>query len=77
MSRGIAQVNDTLFRELDRLEGVDQSNADAMNAEISRAKAVADLTGKVIENSRLVLDVCKASVAAGEAIHVPKGLIGE
>ncbi len=77
MSRGIASVNEALFRELDRLEAVDHTDAEAMQAEIGRAKAVEGLAGKVIENGRLVLDVCKASVAAGEAVKVPKGLLGE
>ncbi len=76
MTRGIAAVNDVLFRELDRLEAVDPANAEAMKVEISRAKAVEGVAGKVIENSRLVLDVCKASTAADEAVRVPKGLIG-
>ena len=30
-----------------------------------------------VENGRLVLDVAKAGVAAGEAVKLPKGLLGE
>lgn len=77
MNRGIAGVNEVLFRQLDRLESVDGTDAKAMRAEIARSKAVQQVAGKVIENGRLVLDVAKAGVAAGEAVKLPKGLLGE
>ena len=77
MNRGIAGVNEVLFRQLDRLESVDRSDAKAMQAEIARSKAVQQVAGKVIENGRLVLDVAKAGVAAGEAVKLPKGLLDE
>ena len=77
MNRGIAGVNEVLFRQLDRLESVDRTDAEAMQAEIARSKAVQQVAGKVIENGRLVLDVAKAGVAAGEAVKLPKGLLGE
>lgn len=77
MNRGIAGVNEILFRQLDRLEAVDRTDAKAMQAEIARSKAVQQVAGKVIENGRLVLDVAKAGVAAGEAVKLPKGLLGE
>ena len=57
MSRGFAGVNEVLFRQLDRLESVDRTDAEAMQAEIARSKAVQQVAGKVIENGRLVLDV--------------------
>lgn len=77
MNRGIAGVNEVLFRQLDRLESVDRTDAKAMQAEIARSKAVQQVAGKVIENGRLVLDVAKAGAAAGEAVKLPKGLLGE
>ena len=77
MNRGIAGVNEVLFRQLDRLESVDREDAESMQAEIARSKAVQQVAGKVIENGRLVLDVAKAGVAAGEAVKLPKGLLGE
>ena len=70
MNRGIAGVNEVLFRQLDRLESVDRTDAKAMQAEIARSKAVQQVAGKVIENGRLVLDVAKAGVAAGEAVKL-------
>lgn len=77
MNRGIAGVNEILFRQLDRLESVDRTDEKAMRTEIARSKAVQQVAGKVIENGRLVLDVAKAGVAAGEAVKLPKGLLGE
>lgn len=76
MSRGIASVNEVLFRQLDRLEAVKSDDADAMRAEIDRAKAVEGIARTVIDNGKLVLDVARAGVSAGEAVSIPKGLLG-
>ena len=77
MSRGVANVNDVLFRQLDRLEGVDKSDPDALRAEIDRAKAVEGLTRTVIDNGKLVLEVARAGTAVGEQVRVPKTMLGE
>lgn len=69
------RVNDTLFDQIARLEGVDQGNPDAMELEISRAKSIRELAGAVIDNNRLVLDVAKAGTACGEAVRIPKGML--
>ena len=76
MSRGIASVNEVLFRQLDRLEAVKSDDAESMRAEIDRAKAVEGIARTVIDNGKLVLDVARAGVSAGEAVKVPKGLLG-
>lgn len=75
MSRGIAAVNDVLFRQLERLEAVGTDDVEAMRAEIERSRAVEGIAGRVIENGKLVLDVAKAGTAVGEAVHVPRGLL--
>lgn len=75
MSRGIAGVNEVLFRQLERLEAVGTDDAEAMRAEIERSRAVEGIAGRVIENGKLVLDVAKAGTAVGEAVHVPRGLL--
>lgn len=77
MSRGIAHVNDVLFRQLDRLESVDRSDADALRAEIDRSKAVEGITRTVIDNGKLVLDCARAGTAVGEAVSVPKAMLGQ
>lgn len=69
------RVNDTLFDQIARLEGVDQGNPDAMELEISRAKSIRELAGAVIDNNRLVLDAAKAGTACGEAVRIPKGML--
>ncbi len=75
MTSMLKGVNDAIFRELERLEGVDPSDADAMASEVSRAKAVESLAGKAIENGKLILSVAQASVPYGERITPPRGLI--
>ncbi len=75
MSRGIAGVNEVLFRQLERLEAVGTDDVEAMRAEIERSRAVEGIAGRVIENGKLVLDVAKAGTAVGEAVHVPRGLL--
>lgn len=75
MSKGLAGVNDAMFRELERLEAVDVSDRDQMEAEIGRAKAVRDIADTIISNGNLVLRVAQASTACGEAVAVPKGLL--
>lgn len=77
MSRGIAHVNDVLFRQLDRLEAVDRSDPDALRAEIDRSKAVEGITRTVIDNGKLVLDVARAGTDVGEAVKVPKAMLGQ
>lgn len=77
MTKGIAAVNEALFRQLERLESVGTDDPEAMRAEIERSKAVEGVAGKVIENGKLVLDIARAGTAVGEAVRVPKGLLGE
>lgn len=77
MNRGLAGVTEACFDELDRLTQIDVADADAVRAEVERAKAVEALTGRIIENGKLVLDVAKASVGVGEKVPVPKGLMGK
>ena len=77
MSKGIGAVNDALFRELERLEAVKLENPEAVRCEIGRAKAVEGIATTVIANGRLVLDIARAGTDVGEAVRLPKGLLGE
>ena len=77
MSKGIGAVNDALFRELERLEAVKLEDPEALKAEIERAKAVEGIATTVIANGRLVLDIARAGTDVGEAVRLPKGLLGE
>ena len=69
------KVNETIFEQIARLEGVDRGKPDAMELEISRAKAIRELAGAVIDNNRLVLEAAKAGTACGEAVRIPKGML--
>lgn len=74
--RGIGGVSDALFAELDRLQAADATDAEAMRAEIERAKAVRDVAAVIIDNNKFVLDVAKAkSDFDGEKLIIPKGLL--
>lgn len=70
-----AKVNETLFEQIARLEGVDRGNPDTMELEISRAKSIRELAGAVIDNNRLILEAAKAGTACGEAVRIPKGML--
>lgn len=70
-----AKVNETLFEQISRLEGVDRGDPEAMEQEISRAKSIRELAGAVIDNNRLILEAAKAGAACGEAVRIPKGML--
>ena len=73
---GISEkVSESLLAQLDRLEAVDASNADALKMEISRAKAVQGIAGQLIANGNMTLDACRLRMEYGE-MKVPKGLLG-
>ena len=69
-------VNQAIFKELARLDEVDAGDKDAMAAEIERAKAVKGLTESAISNGNLALHVAQASTDVGQAVRVPKELLG-
>ncbi len=73
--RGLAGVNEAMFDELDRLDALDISDADAIAAEVQRARAVRDVAATIIDNGRLVLDLARADADTASAIKIPKGLL--
>ena len=48
----LMDLNDRLFRELDRLESAD---GDELEAEIERAKTISQMAGRVIDNASMVI----------------------
>lgn len=69
---GISEkVSESLLAQLDRLEAVDASNADALRMEISRAKAVQGITSQLIANGNMTLEACrlKLEVAYVEVVE--------
>lgn len=72
----LARANDIVFAELDRLSSLDLANAEQVEAELGRAKAIKDLAGTVIANGNLVLRAAQAQEGTADAIQIPKMLIG-
>ena len=74
----LGRLNDALFAELDNLRAVDVTNADAIAAEVSRAKAVEGIAKTVIENANTVLDATRmrAEYSKGASVSMPKMLEG-
>lgn len=74
----LMQLNDRLFRELDRLE---QAEGDDLDAEIERAKAIGQMSRTVIDNANTMMKAVQlkqqASMDVAEAIAVPTMLLGD
>lgn len=68
-------INAPLFRQLERLEGIDPSDTDALKAEIERAKAVKDIAETIIDSGHLTTDVIKLKHQLGATATIPKGLL--
>jgi hypothetical protein len=56
----LANLNDHLFEQLERLNDDDLTGED-LTREIGRAQAMCNVAGQIIANGRLVLDAAKAS----------------
>lgn len=76
MRNSLGDLNNVLFEQLKRLN--DESlKADDLKEEISRAKAVADISSKVISNGNLVLEAAKFNDDRWDAdAKLPKMLEG-
>ena len=66
-------LNERLFAEMDRLEAAD---GDDLQEEIGRAKALRELGQTVIANGNLMVNAAREMTAQGQAVQVPKGLLG-
>ena len=77
MKNKLTDLNDHLFAQLERLGNEDLS-ADALNAEISRAKAVSGVASQIIDNAKLALEATRLQVEYGgitrEPIKLPEML---
>ena len=58
----LARLNDVLFEQLDRLCGPD-ADAESLQGEIARSKAVSGLAANVIANSRLLYEANREAVS--------------
>lgn len=75
MKNKITDLNDHLFAELERL-GDEELAGDDLQSEITRAKAIADVSGKIIDNAKLALEATKLQVEYGsrQKISLPEML---
>lgn len=77
----LMDLNDRIFRELDRLEKVDMDDPEARQAEIDRARAIGSMVGRAIENANTVMRAAQMTAATMDdlavQVAVPRMLIGE
>lgn len=66
-------LNEMLFKQMDRL---DSASKEDLADEIARSKAIRDVGETIIANGKLMVDASREMTAAGEAVKVPKGLLG-
>ena len=69
----LRQLNDALFRELERIEACE--TPEELEGECERAKAVSALAGNIIANGRTALEAAKLSMGAAEQISVRNMLL--
>lgn len=73
----LMDLNDRLFRELDRLESAE---GEELDAEIERAKTISGMAGRVIDNARTVMQAAQMQAATMDdvamQVAVPRMLIG-
>ena len=78
MKNKLADLNDYLFEQIERLNDVDVTNPEKLKAEVDRSKAITGVADKIIGNADLVLQAAKAQAGnAGQQTQVPKMLLGE
>lgn len=75
MATSLIDLNERLFRELDRLDSVDNNDVDALEHEIERAHAIKGIAAEIINNASVCVKAVQASMDIGEAVHIPKGLL--
>lgn len=77
-ANSLGRLNEALFAELERLEGVDASDRSALDAEIERARAMQGVAREINASARTVFDMVelKAEWAGSRNMSAPKLLEG-
>lgn len=72
----LMDLNKALFAQLDRLDKVDASDRDALDAEIERAKAVGSIANSIVGNARTIMQAESMRMqqmnATAEMVVTPK-----
>lgn len=72
----LGRLNEVLFAELERLNALDVSDADALQAEIERSKAVQGVAKEINTSARSVLETAKLRAEwAGAKVAQPSKLL--
>lgn len=72
----LGQLNAELFAELHRLRQVDASDADALQAEVARSKAVEGIARMVVDNAKTVLEATRMRAEYSKEATMPRMLEG-
>jgi len=77
-SNTLGTLNALLFEELERLNGCDLGDEDAIKVEVERAKAIQGIASQITASSKIVLDTVKlrAEWAGSKHAATPKMLNG-
>ena len=70
MQNKLSDLNNHLFAQLERL-GDEDLTGDNLLEEISRARAITDVSGQIIQNASLALKVCIAASDTVRAERLP------
>lgn len=72
----LGRLNEVLFAELERLNALDVSDVDALQAEIERSKAVQGVAKEINTSARSVLETAKLRAEwAGARVAQPSKLL--
>ncbi|MFC7296065.1 hypothetical protein [Marinobacter aromaticivorans] len=73
MSKGLSNLNETLFDQLARLNDPNLKG-EALETEIKRAQSVTTVSKEIVSNARLVYDAAKLKIEYGHSHKMPEML---
>ena len=77
-ANSLGRLNEVLFAELERLDALDVTDQEALNAEVARSKAIQGMAREINTSARTVLDTAelRAEWAGAKFANTPKLLEG-
>ncbi len=69
----LMDLSDTLFEQLERLN---EADADSLESEVQRSRAMCGVAGTIIENANTVMDVIRYRQSVANPTEVPRMLTG-